>query len=91
MKVFLYDKSPERAHAVHVCELKLCKAFDNYCGILCNYDNPGASESAKKYHDECVWRWQDLESLRYDPKDKWDLNYNDYEEEIITEYYPSDN
>lgn len=82
METYLFDNSEKRKHAVRVCEMKLCEAFGEYCSCLGDVDKSWIKEQADKAYEEAVHRWQDLEALKYDPMERWDLNYDDYEEEI---------
>lgn len=87
MKEYLFDNDEVRAHMVRVCEKKLCAAFDNYCSCLGDMHKSWIREQASKANEECVHRWQDLEALKHDAKEDWDLNYDDYNEEIETIYF----
>ena len=86
MKSYLYDKSQKREHMVRVCEMKLCEAFNNYCSCISDSHKNSIKKKMDDYYNESVQRGCDLEALRYDSEEDWDLNYNDYDEEIINEY-----
>ena len=86
MKTYLLDNSKEREHAVRVCEMKLCEAVDNYFSSMGDMDKQAVREQAQKDYEEAVHRWQDLYDLRYEPKERWDLYFDDYEQEIKTVY-----
>lgn len=86
MKTFLFDKSEERAHAVRVCEMKLCEAVDDYFSCMGEMHKASVREQAQKAYEEVVHRWQDLSDLRYDPKEHWDLNFDDYDQDIEVVY-----
>lgn len=87
MKYYLYDDSSERMKMVRICEIRLCEAFDNYCSCLGEMHKSWVRAESEKSYNECIYRWQDLNSLKYDPKEQWDLNYDDYNENIDIEYY----
>lgn len=80
MEVHYLDYIKERCDKIRVCEKKLCEAFGNYCSCLGEMHKSWIREQSEKAYEEAVHRWQDLEALKYDPKEKWDLNFNDYNE-----------
>lgn len=59
---------------------KIVDCVDRYFNAF--NDHPArikaASENQKELFDELCWRWQDYDAVKYDPKETWDLNYNDY-------------
>ncbi len=79
----LLDCTEERLHKVRLCEMKLSDAFGRYCSSQGESHKKWIKNAAEKDYEEAVLRWQDLESLKYDPKDKWDLNFDDYDEDVI--------
>lgn len=83
MNQYLLDYTEERLHKVRLCEMKLCDAFSRYCSSQGECHKKWIKDAVKKDYEEAVLRWQDLESLKYDPKDKWELNFDDYNEDII--------
>lgn len=82
MKIFQLDNTEERTHRIRVCEEKLCDAFNTYLSGLADSHKAWVKEQSDKAYEEAVHRLDDLQSLKYDPKEQWNLNFNDYDENV---------
>lgn len=60
---------------------KIAESVDNYFDYVGHAQDihPYSKEKEQKLYDEMCWRWQDYNEVKYDPKDNWDLNFDDYE------------
>lgn len=86
MKDFQLDNTEERTRRIRVCEKKFYNAMSTYFSCGGEGHKTTIRNMANEALDEAVLRWQDCEALKYDIKEMWDLNYNDYDEPIEIEY-----
>ena len=65
---------------VNAVQEKLSEAVDNYFDYIGHVQDihPYSKEREQEYYNNMCWRWQDWNTVKYDPQSIWELNFEDY-------------